>query len=1240
MAVGQISGQMLKDDLQRDGVDLAFETDLIYLDVTNMRVGINTNAPTHDLTVNGTARSTNFEVSTSANIADITLSGNTILSNTSTLALTASGINPAVYNARLVIDDLELEGNVIRTTTPNTDIEIQPNGTGEMRVYGNATVYGDLHATGTITADGNLTLGDADTDSIEFKADIVSNIVPDVNDTYSLGSATKKWADVWVQNLNAGVVTADEILAGGINLALTQGNIWYVATNGDDANTGEHQNNPLGSVGRALERAGTGDTVFIYPGTYAETIPLVVPAGVSIKGAGIRAVTITPDSATGYDMFHLNGETTIEDLSISGFNYDAINDRGYGFRFAPNASITSRSPYIRNVSVITSGSVTSGSDPRGFASGDAGKGALVDGSVVNSASNEAAMLFHSVTMITPGVDAITMTNGSRIEWLNSFTYFADKGMYAVSGSTGFAGTGKTRIKIETRTGTFNVGNTLSYYDTDGTTLLASGVIESIDGDFFIIDGKVTGFETLTDRASKTVYAVGNAQLSTTQKKFGTASLLLDGVTDHINIATQPDFNFGTEDFCLETWVYPTTTGTYRTLFDLRDTVADTGGIILGLTDVNSLYFYYNGNYRIGPAGVVSTSSWTHIALSRISGVTKTFVNGVQVGSSYTDTNNYAQRGVRVGSDPNGNFAFTGYFDDIRISKAVGRYSSAFTVPSSAFTSDNDTVLLLHLNGASGSTVFTDDGVTTQDVRTSAGGTASIIDLADYSDFGAEVRAIASASVYGNYGAYADGIGNILYLVGQNFAYIGTGKEYNNDPTTVIQANEVVPLNDAKIYYTSVDHQGDFRVGELFYIDQKNGNVSFSAETFNISSLTGVTFTDGSNTTTIDATKIETGNIRISGNDIISVTGDIELSAASNQIDLSSNTTITGNTHVTGNFSVDGNVTIGDASTDSVAFNARFASDLVPRVTGTYNLGSASLNWEDAYASRVVIDDLEITGNLIRTTASNADLELRANGTGGIVLEDIKVNQNNISTLGTNQDLTITPNGTGVVRISSTQSLVVPKGTTVQRPAVPESGMVRFNSTENAFEGYNGSYWLQLGGITSVDRKTRITPELTVGANDNTIRFYTDNYLAATLDSTAFSINSLVVDDLEINNNTIRTTATNADLELDANGTGAVVINSFRITNNTITNTSNTAAELISTGSGYFKISGTNGVVIPTGYSSDRPGYAVIGMIRYNIDLGLTEIWDGLQWSSVAGSSGAINVLQAEEIAIQSALIIG
>jgi hypothetical protein len=68
--------------------------------------------------------------------------------------------------------------------------------------------------------------------------------------------------------------------------------------------------------------------------------------------------------------------------------------------------------------------------------GDAGAGAYIDGSVLDSASLEASMLFHSCTFITPGVDCITMTNGVRVEWLNSFTYFANRGLYATQGATG------------------------------------------------------------------------------------------------------------------------------------------------------------------------------------------------------------------------------------------------------------------------------------------------------------------------------------------------------------------------------------------------------------------------------------------------------------------------------------------------------------------------------------------------------------------------------------------------------------------------------------------------------------------------------------------------------------------------------------------------------------------------------------------------------------------------------------
>ena len=76
----------------------------------------------------------------------------------------------------------------------------------------------------------------------------------------------------------------------------------------------------------------------------------------------------------------------------------------------------------------------------------------------------------SVTFITPNVDTITATNGVRIEWLNSFTYFADKGIYAISGSSGFAGAGLTRLRIDNKSGPWNVGDTVNYYGTDGVTV--------------------------------------------------------------------------------------------------------------------------------------------------------------------------------------------------------------------------------------------------------------------------------------------------------------------------------------------------------------------------------------------------------------------------------------------------------------------------------------------------------------------------------------------------------------------------------------------------------------------------------------------------------------------------------------------------------------------------------------------------------------------------------------------------
>jgi len=459
----------------------------------------------------------------------------------------------------------------------------------------------------------------------------------------------------------------------------------------------------------------------------------------------------------------------------------------------------------------------------------------------------------------------------------------------------------------------------------------------------------------------------------------------------------------------------------------------------------------------------------------------------------------------------------------------------------------------------------------------------------------------------------------------------------------VGVNTKSPTNDLSV-------NGTTRTTNLYTTNSATiGTLTFSGST--ISSLNStITFSpSGPNATVYQGTAL-VGNLSLTGNTFSSTNtnGSINFTAnGSGSINLNNNVLVTGNIHATGNITADGNITLGNAPTDTVTFSAEVASSIIPSANNTYNLGSFSLQWANVYASNITstsstFGNVTISGNTITTTTGN--LNLTANGSGSVQIQNIAVNNNVISSVGTNTNIVLQPQGTGSV-IFNGASVIIPVGTTAQRPSPASNGMIRYNTSLSRYEGYTGtgSIWAVLGGVSSIDGNTRITPENTPGAGDNIIRFYANNTLTAYIDSSKLYTNDFQTSGLEISNSTISALTANTDINFATTGTGGIVFGNLKFTTNTITNISaNAVTNFVETESGYVSIPGTYGVVIPVGTSSNRPPvlYTETGMVRFNSELGYVEVFNGASWANIAGSSTGVTTTTAQDIGVETALALG
>ena len=181
------------------------------------------------------------------------------------------------------------------------------------------------------------------------------------------------------------------------------------------------------------------------------------------------------------------------------------------------------------------------------------------------------------------------------------------------------------------------------------------------------------------------------------------SVDFDGTGDYLSLASSSDFDFGTDDYTIECWIY-LDAAAYNGLWTAGGSY--NSGVSL-VVDSNGKFWLYDGAYLIESANnAVSTGQWYHVAVSRSSNTVKLFSNGAEIGSATQGS--IPQGAFYVGAEvaSNGSASeINGKISDFRVVKGTAVYTSDFQPPSVPLTNITNTKLLCcNSSTTTGSTV--------------------------------------------------------------------------------------------------------------------------------------------------------------------------------------------------------------------------------------------------------------------------------------------------------------------------------------------------------------------------------------------------------------------------------------------------------------------------------------------------------------------------------------------------------
>ena len=1032
--------------------------------------GATTGAFSGAVTMGSTLGVTGEATLASATVSDLTATRITFAGASGSLTdsanLTFDGTNVAVtggidVTGDLDVDNININGNAITSTDLNGDIDLTPNGTGE--VVASSMSVSDLTdnrivvagTAGSLEDDANFTwdgsamgvtggvdiTGDLDIDNIKIDGNTISSTDTngDINITPDGTGVT------YIKNLNLAGLTADRVLvtnsSGGTT---TDDNLTW---DGSDLDvTGAMTVDNITIDGDTI--SSVHSEIIIDPSTAGPGGTVTIAGNLNVTGT-----TTTVDSTV---------VTIADPLFQLGADSDDGLDRGITALYNDGAAKTAF--FGMDDSAVEFVFIADATDAGSVLSGDLGSAAFGSLRVTDLTSTRVLLAgtsgeiedsgnltFDGSTLAVTGAATISTTLGvtgavtasstldvtglasldGGIDVDGAFTVADTSGNIATTGTLDVSGLASLDGGIDVD-GAFTVADTSGNIATTGTlgvtgeSTLASATVSDLTSGRVVLAGTagaiedsgnltfdgaelaVTGDVAATgDLGGATATITGNATVGGTFGATGAATLSstldvtglasLDGGIDVDGAFTVA--NTSGNVATTGTLNAGETTVSSATVSDLTDGRVVLAGAAGALEDSGNLTF--NGS-TLTVTGAASVSG--NATVGGTLGVTGEATLASATISDVTATH-VMFAGTAGAVEGSANLTWSGTLLDV-----TGGVTASGAVEGGSLTDGTATLASGSITGGVAATFSgaVEGGSLTDGTATLASGSLT-----------GAVNVTASGTITG--GTLTDGTASLNAgalsgaTTGAFSSNVTVGGTLGVTGEATLASATVSDLTDNRIVIAGL-------AGSL----EDDANLTFDGTTFEVGTAFDVTAANGN--TAIGGTLGVTGEATLASATVSDLTsGRVVLAGTAGAIEDSGNFTFDGTTAT-----ITGALTVDNVSIDG---NSLSSSD--------------NLTIDAAAAGSIVIND------------AGADVDFRVEGSGEANALFVEGSTGNVGIK------TATPAAGADLHINSTSSMIVPVGTTAERPAVAAEGMTRFNTTIDQLEFYNGTDWLVAGAEFTV-----------------------------------------------------------------------------------------------------------------------------------------------------------------------------